>query len=236
MATTPNYSWVMPDPTDFVTDLPADFEIFGDAVDASLYALSPGTTAGDLDYYTSSTAKARLGIGTAGQVLQVNGGATAPEWGTPAATTPPFVGCELFLTGSQSIANATFTVVNFSATDYIDTDAFHDPASNNSRITIPAGKDGKYLVFAQGFFADFNTDPARADVFILLNGTRFSSSSSNQLPSRTSLGQQAIIDLVATDYVEIQVYHIGGTNTDLWGTSALSPARGTRFGVQYLGV
>jgi hypothetical protein len=74
----------MPDPTDFVTDLPADFEIFGDAVDASLYALSPGTTAGDLDYYTSSTAKARLGIGTVGQVLQVNSGATAPEWVTPA--------------------------------------------------------------------------------------------------------------------------------------------------------
>jgi hypothetical protein len=85
MATTPNYSWVMPDPTDFVTDLPADFETFGDAVDASLYALSPGTTAGDLDYYTSSTAKARLGIGTVGQVLQVNSGATAPEWVTPAA-------------------------------------------------------------------------------------------------------------------------------------------------------
>jgi hypothetical protein len=38
MATTPNYGWVMPDPTDFVTDLPADFEIFGDAVDASFTA------------------------------------------------------------------------------------------------------------------------------------------------------------------------------------------------------
>jgi|688.fasta_scaffold12113_11 hypothetical protein len=37
MATTPNYSWVMPDPTDLVTDLPADFEIFGDAVDASVF-------------------------------------------------------------------------------------------------------------------------------------------------------------------------------------------------------
>jgi hypothetical protein len=36
MATTPNYSWVMPDPTDFVTDLPADFEIFGDAVDVTV--------------------------------------------------------------------------------------------------------------------------------------------------------------------------------------------------------
>jgi hypothetical protein len=39
MATTPNCSWVMPDPTDLVTDLPADFEIFGDAVDASVYEI-----------------------------------------------------------------------------------------------------------------------------------------------------------------------------------------------------
>lgn len=37
MATTPIFNWVMPSPTDFVTDLPADFEIFGDAVDASVY-------------------------------------------------------------------------------------------------------------------------------------------------------------------------------------------------------
>jgi hypothetical protein len=43
MAVTPEYGFVMPDPTDFVTDLPADFEIFGDAVDAQLKALSPGT-------------------------------------------------------------------------------------------------------------------------------------------------------------------------------------------------
>jgi hypothetical protein len=46
--------------------------------------LNPGTTAGDIDYYTSSTAKARVAIGTAGQVLQVNAGATAPEWAAPA--------------------------------------------------------------------------------------------------------------------------------------------------------
>jgi hypothetical protein len=44
MATTPNYGWVMPDPTDFVTSLPADFEIFGDAVDADLAGLLGGTT------------------------------------------------------------------------------------------------------------------------------------------------------------------------------------------------
>lgn len=44
MATTPNYGWVTPAPTDFVTDLPADFEIFADAVDADLAGLLGGTT------------------------------------------------------------------------------------------------------------------------------------------------------------------------------------------------
>lgn len=44
MATTPNYGWVMPDPADLVKDLPADFETFGDAVDADLAGLLGGTT------------------------------------------------------------------------------------------------------------------------------------------------------------------------------------------------
>lgn len=30
--------WVMPTPTDLVTDLPADFEVFGQAVDNSMQA------------------------------------------------------------------------------------------------------------------------------------------------------------------------------------------------------
>jgi hypothetical protein len=44
MATTPNYGWVTPAPTDLVTDLPADFEVFADAVDADLAGLLGGTT------------------------------------------------------------------------------------------------------------------------------------------------------------------------------------------------
>lgn len=80
MATTPNYGWVTPAPTDFVVDLPADFETFADAADATVKALNPGTTAGDIDYYTSGTAKARVGIGTAGQVLTVNATTNGVEW------------------------------------------------------------------------------------------------------------------------------------------------------------
>lgn len=42
------------------------------------------TTAGDILYGTAADTMARLGIGTAGQVLKVNSGATAPEWGAAA--------------------------------------------------------------------------------------------------------------------------------------------------------
>jgi hypothetical protein len=47
-------------------------------------AKSTVTTAGDI-IYRNATVPTRLGLGTAGQVLTVNTGATAPEWKTPAA-------------------------------------------------------------------------------------------------------------------------------------------------------
>jgi len=41
---TSNFGWQMPTSTDLVTDLPADFEVFGQAVDSSLADLKGGTT------------------------------------------------------------------------------------------------------------------------------------------------------------------------------------------------
>ena len=41
---TTNYGWQMPTSTDLVTDLPADFEVFGQAVDTALIDLKGGTT------------------------------------------------------------------------------------------------------------------------------------------------------------------------------------------------
>jgi hypothetical protein len=107
---TSNFNWQMPTATDLVTDLPADFEVFGQAVDTSLADLkggttgqvlkknsntdmdfvwgtdggmtNPMTTTGDTIYSSSGSTPARLGIGTANQVLRVNSGATAPEWAT----------------------------------------------------------------------------------------------------------------------------------------------------------
>lgn len=78
---TTNYGFVLPTSSDLVTDLPADFDVALQGVDTRLKALQPGTTLGDLAY-SSATANTntRLAIGTAGQVLTVNSGATAPEW------------------------------------------------------------------------------------------------------------------------------------------------------------
>jgi hypothetical protein len=41
---TSNFGWQMPTPTDLVTDLPADFEVFGQAVDSSMADLLGGTS------------------------------------------------------------------------------------------------------------------------------------------------------------------------------------------------
>jgi hypothetical protein len=62
---TTNYGFVLPTPTDLVTDLPADFDVALQGVDTRLKALQPGTTEGDLAY-SSSTANTntRLAIGT----------------------------------------------------------------------------------------------------------------------------------------------------------------------------
>jgi len=81
---TTNYGFVLPTPTDLVTDLPADFDVALQGVDTRLKALQPGTTLGDL-FYASATANTntRLGVGTNGQVLSVSGG--VPAWTTAAS-------------------------------------------------------------------------------------------------------------------------------------------------------
>lgn len=51
---TTHFGWQMPTPTDLVTDLPADFEVFGQAVDNDLEYLLGGTT-GQVLAKTSNT-------------------------------------------------------------------------------------------------------------------------------------------------------------------------------------
>jgi hypothetical protein len=88
MPTTTNYSWTTPADTDLVKDGAGAIRTLGTAIDTTTKNLNPETTLGDIAYRSSTAnVKTRLGLGTAGQVLTVNTGATAPEWKTPVSGT-----------------------------------------------------------------------------------------------------------------------------------------------------
>lgn len=84
MASTTNYSWSTPDDTALVKDGAAAIRTLGSSIDTTTKALNPSTTLGDIEYRSATAnTNTRLALGTAGQVLTVNSGATAPEWATP---------------------------------------------------------------------------------------------------------------------------------------------------------
>jgi hypothetical protein len=90
---TTNYGWQMPTATDLVTDLPADFAVFGQPVDTQMKANADAatqkatlTTKGDIYAATAASTPARLGVGTNGQSLVADStAATGLAWSTPAA-------------------------------------------------------------------------------------------------------------------------------------------------------
>ena len=260
MATTTNFGWETPDDTDLVKDGALAMRTLGNAIDTSLVDLKGGTTgqnlrknsntdmdfvwagdatntvvdaAGDLLYGTAADTLGRLALGTAGQVLKVNAGATAPEWGS-ASSTPTFVGCRLYKTGAQTISNATTTAMTWNA-EVFDTDSFHDNVTNNSRITIPSGKGGKYTVGAQWTWAG-NTTSFRIAYFTV-NGAQDKEAYSTRDPSvysgRANYVLQDVLSLSAGDYVELKCYQNSGGNLNIEGGNYSNGA--TLFYCVYLG-
>jgi hypothetical protein len=185
--------------------------------------------AGDLIVGTAADTAGRLAIGTAGQILQVNSGATAPEWTTLAAGS--FVGCRVTrATTSQSIANNTDVAVLFN-NETFDTTAFHSTVTNTSRITIPAGKGGYYQFNANVTFA---SGTGNRELNIFKNGTRvsygpFPGSSATSTASATS----TVLAGAVNDYFEVFVFQDSGGALNLLSDGTAAGA--STFSCTYLG-
>jgi hypothetical protein len=186
------------------------------------------TTAGDLLYGTAADTVARLGIGTAGQVLKVNSGATAPEWG--AAGGASFVGCSIYKSGTQSLANDTVVTVTWDS-EYYDTDAIHSTSSNTSRLTVPAGLGGKWELMCSLSFAAA-TQGAYRSLRVLKNGSaiNFFDGAPAGSTSQTSISYSNIFDLVATDYIEVTADQNSGGTINLSGGTGRSFLNFTKVG------
>jgi hypothetical protein len=135
MATTTNYGWTTPDNTALLKDGASAIRTLGSSVDTTVKALSPGTTAGDLDYYTSSTAKARLGIGSTGQILTVAAG--VPSWAAPA----PGGGMTLLSTTTLTGASVTLSSISGSYTDLQLVIRNFKPATDSANIRCQINGD-----------------------------------------------------------------------------------------------
>ena len=182
--------------------------------------ISTLTTNGDLIYGTGSGALSRLGIGSTSQVLTVTGG--VPVWETPASGST-FSGCSVYNSAAQTIANVTTTTFTWNS-EYFDTDSYHSTSSNTSRITIPSGKTGKFLLFFNLFY---DTGSGLTNINIAKNGSNIGRYDQNMGLTKTQSVTE-VLNLTAGDYLELIIYQTTGGNLTTIGTFC-------SYGVVYLG-
>jgi len=166
---------------------------------------APATpAAGEFDIYAA----------TDGTLHSINDAAVDTEYGAAV-----FVGVKALNTGTQT--GVIDSALAFDSEEF-DTDAFHDNSTNNSRLTVPAGQGGKYLIFGGGFAN------GAAGVYIELNGTTKLTAGRSAQTGGAAYFQFAttVVDLVATDYVEAVA-----TSTATYGDASAGPDDTMVFGM-----
>ena len=122
----------------------------------------------------------------------------------------------------QAITTATLTAITFD-TERWDTDAYHDNVTNNTRLTVPAGQGGTYIIsfsaqFAGNgtgsryFYLNLNGTTKLAGLYLINNGTAAFEGTLT-----------TIFQLDAGDYVEAVVYQDSGGSLNINKNNNSSP-------------
>lgn len=124
--------------------------------------------------------------------------------------------CSVYGTAFQSVNSGVFTALTFDAEDF-DTSVMHDNVTNNTRITIPPGGDGYYLMTGGIQFENHATGqrvaiPRRNGTTFMPGGMRF--------PVNSALStSNALISVVwyyvAGEYVELMGFQDSGVALNL---------------------
>lgn len=111
------------------------------------------------------------------------------------------VSARVYHNAAQSIASGTPTALAFNS-ERFDVEGFHDLATNNSRLTVPAGYGGTYLIVGHVETPGGSTGYRQA--YIRLNGaTIIGIDASTADTNSTYLNPVALYNLAAGDYVEL---------------------------------
>jgi len=185
--------------------------IANNAVDGTKIAMG-SDAAGDVLYY-NGTDYIRLPKGSAGQILQINSGATAPEWVTRLATASAF---RVHKNGTDQSISGTSPVKLTWSTKLFDKGTEFSLA--NERFVATSA--GTYFFHASLREAASSGDDD--DIFIYKNGSVYSGYSTYQttggsfLTSTPSLAVSCLMELGAAEYAEV-FYKTEAANVDISG-------------------
>jgi hypothetical protein len=148
---TSNFGWQMPTPVDLVTDLPADFEVFGQAVDTAMADLKGGTTGQILAKATNTDMDFAWITNDVGDITGITATSPLTGGGTSGAVTVGILSGTTSNLGAVQLSTSTSsTSTSLAATASAVKEAY-DPAFTNNYY---AGKNkvinGDFGVWQRG--------------------------------------------------------------------------------------